>query len=76
MSRHFTAPDGTVWIASLASHGRTSEYLNRRVHRPIVEFRPVGPGARRYAALPADAADLEALDEQALARLFERATAH
>ena len=76
MSRRFTAPDGTRWDATLASHGRTSDYLNPRVHRPIVEFRPEGSGARRYAALPQEAPDLDALDEEGLARLLERATTH
>jgi len=46
------------------------------VHRPIVEFRPVGSGARRYAALPRDAENLEALDEEALVRLFRGARTH
>jgi len=46
------------------------------VHRPIVEFRPRGAGARRYAALPGEASHLDALDDEALVRLFERATTH
>ncbi|MFQ5703270.1 MAG: hypothetical protein ACE5HT_04535 [Gemmatimonadales bacterium] len=59
------------------SHGRTSDYLSPKVHRPVVQFSSVDSrSVRRYAALPSGVADLGELDEVALLRLLERARAH
>jgi hypothetical protein len=76
MGRRFTSPDGATWEVSIISHGRTSDYLNPRVHRPIVEFRPCGSGATRYAALPGHASDVDALGDDALLQLFSESSSH
>lgn len=76
MRRRFRAPDDTTWEAAIISHGRTSRYLHSRVHRPIVEFRPLDSGATRYAPLPREAPDLEALDDDALLKLFRESSSH
>jgi len=47
--RYFTDESGSRWSAALITHGRTSGYLNPRVHKPILQF--VGldrRGPRRY----------------------------
>ena len=45
--------DGLRWSASIVSHGRTSDYLNPKVHRPVVQFESLAK-PRRYASLPVE----------------------
>lgn len=73
--RRFRDADGLFWQAEIVSHGRTSGYLNPKVHRPIVQFTCIDqPLPRLYAPLPGD--DLGALAEGALLRLLGRARPH
>lgn len=75
--RQFTDQAGTRWSAEVVSHGRTSGYLNPKVHRPIVQFECLdGPRPRRYASLPKERAALEDLDEGQLVALLGRAEVH
>jgi hypothetical protein len=68
---------GTGWTARIVSHGKTSGYLSRKVHRPVVQFTGAGPGqVRRYAPLPPDVGSLEDLDDERLLHLLEQARAH
>jgi hypothetical protein len=73
----FTDSDGTRWKASTISHGRTSDYLNPKVHRPIVEFRCLDRRLpRRYAKLPPERDSLEAVPPGELRALLARAKVH
>ncbi|MFQ5550355.1 MAG: hypothetical protein ACE5FJ_03855 [Gemmatimonadales bacterium] len=76
--RVFTDADGAEWKVRTISSGRTSAYLNKKVHRPILEFRPASPtGPNRYAAIPADLpASLTDIDDESLAALLQRAKIH
>ena len=75
--RIFVDDDGRRWEVAIASHGRTSGYLNPRVHRPIAQFACLDTRRpRRYAPLPAGVAGLETLDDGELRRLFSRARVH
>jgi hypothetical protein len=75
--REFVDPSGHRWAAAVVSHGRTSAYLNPRVHRPIVEFRCLDQAQpRRYGRLPVGRDSLEGLEEGELAALLARARAH
>ncbi len=66
--------DGTDWMVQVIGHGRTSEYLNSKVHRPVAQFTPAGQvRARRYAPLPVGVDSLEGLDDYALLQLLGRA---
>ncbi len=69
---------GQRWTARIVSHGRTSGYLNPKVHRPLVQFACINaPLALRYAPLPVGCGDsLDGLDDAALARLLDTAKAH
>lgn len=68
---------GTCWTVQVVSHGRTSGYLNHKVHRPVVQFTPGGPGkVRLYAALPSDVDSVDGLDDNRLMELLQRARAH
>jgi hypothetical protein len=61
-------------VAEIVSHGRSSAYLNSKVHRPLVQFTPAGQlRARRYAPLPVGIDSLESLDEARLLQLLQRA---
>lgn len=69
--------DSDLWLATVVSPGRTSAYLSPRVHRPIVEFRcRSGRAPRRYAPLPAEAATLQDVTDEALGALWARARVH
>ena len=70
--------DGLTWRVEVISHGRTSAYLNPKVHRPVAQFTCVDRHLpRRYAPLPRDAAGLlQDLDDAELLRVFEQARAH
>src|SRR6185503_3211771 len=69
--REITDSDGRVWTAGIASHGRTSDYLNPRVHRPIVEFSCKSAGLpRRYASLPLGHQSLDELTTGELSKLL------
>ncbi len=76
--RDFADADGAKWRAELISHGQTSEYLNPKVHKPIVQFtcldrrRP-----RRYLGFaPDQERGLDSLSEADLQELLERAAVH
>ena len=76
MSRTRTVrdPDGIDWVVQIVSHGRTSAYLNSKVHRPLVQFTPAGQlRARRYAPLPVGIDSLDSLEEAGLLQLLEQA---
>ena len=75
--REFTDGEGRTWTAEVASPGRTSAYLNPRVHRPIVQFScRNAPVPRRYASLPGERAGLESLSEAELLDLLREAQPH
>ncbi|KPJ94329.1 MAG: hypothetical protein AMS18_03920 [Gemmatimonas sp. SG8_17] len=68
---------GTRWTVQIVSHGRTSQYLSRKVHRPVVQFTRAGPiELRLYAALPTEVDSLESLDDVGLTTLLARARAY
>ncbi len=76
--RVFADADGAKWRAELISHGQTSEYLNPKVHKPIVQFtcldrrRP-----RRYLGFaPDQERGLDSLSEADLQELLARAAVH
>ena len=74
--REFVA-DGLRWSANIVSHGRTSDYLNPKVHRPVVQFDCLaGSKPRRYASLPAGKGTLDDLNDGELVALFTRAEVH
>ncbi len=55
--RTFQDQTGLHWEAEVISHGRTSGYLNPKVHRQVVQFSCLdGRQPRRYAPLPLKAA--------------------
>jgi len=76
--RVIVGASGLRWKAEIVSHGKTSEYLHRRVHRPIVQFECLDRRqARRYAPLPTDLPpSLEGLSDNQLLDLLQRAAAH
>jgi hypothetical protein len=75
--REITDREGRVWAAEVVSHGRTSDYLNPKVHRPIVEFTcRSASAARRYASLPPKVDGLESLGDEELIRLLGKAEVH
>jgi hypothetical protein len=68
---------GRHWRAEVISQGRTSGYLNPKVHRPVVQFACLDGGLpRRYAALPGGRKALEDLSDAELMGLLEGSTAH
>ncbi len=76
--REFEDAEGTHWRAELISHGRTSGYLNRRVHRPILQFSCVDARRpRRYAGFAVEVqGDLESLSVEELQALLQSASVH
>lgn len=74
---HFVDQDGRKWRVDVISHGRTSAYLNPKVHRPVVQFSSLdGRSSRRYATLPQGVGSLGHLDAEAMLRLFDSARSH
>lgn len=68
---------GHRWSAEVVSHGRTSGYLNPRVHRPVVQFSCLDTSRpNRYGSLPAGKSALEDLNDGELAELFKQAKVH
>ena len=68
---------GRSWVAEIVSHGRTSGYLNPKVHRPLVQFTcKDGSLPRRYASLPGKAESLEQLTDGELGELLGTAKSH
>jgi hypothetical protein len=66
-----------IWVAEMVSHGRTSGYLNPKVHRPLVQFSCKTKSLpRRYASLPAGRDALEDLSDVELLRLLNKARQH
>lgn len=75
--KEFTDGNGARWRAETVSHGRTSDYLNPRVHRPILQFTCLdGPRPRRYVGFDAGETPLEDYTEERLRTLLERASSH
>ena len=75
--RRFAAADGSAWQAAIISHGRTSGYLNPKVHRPIVEFRCLDrQTAPRYTPLPRGVESLAELVDDTLRDLLADAKAY
>ena len=75
--REIVDGDGRTWEAEVASHGRTSDYLNPKVHRPIVQFTcRSAPLPRRYASLPRGRDALDLLSPAELTDLLARARSH
>jgi len=75
--REITDGEGRIWMAEIVSHGRTSGYLNPKVHRPVVQFTCKTQSIpRRYGSLPANVESLEQLSEAELTELQGRAKTH
>jgi hypothetical protein len=76
--REFRDTEGNTWHAEIISHGRASDYLSPKVHRPIVQFTSPNRGLpRRYAPLPPAMGDtLDGLDEETLIQILLRARVH
>jgi hypothetical protein len=75
--REITDRDGVVWVAELVSHGRTSGYLNPKVHRPLVQFTCRSKQApRKYASVPVRAESFESLSDEQLLQLLGESQAH
>ena len=69
--RKFQDQAGVLWEAVVISHGRTSGYLNPKVHRRVIQFSCLDRRQpRRYAPLPSQAesglADLPLADLRVL----------
>jgi hypothetical protein len=66
------------WQASVVSHGRTSDYLNPRVHRPVVQFSCLDRILpHRYVGYPqGELGPLEERSEEELRELLEKASSH
>ncbi|MSR06804.1 MAG: hypothetical protein EXR93_07055 [Gemmatimonadetes bacterium] len=68
---------GIRWSAEVISHGRTSGYLNPKVHRPVVQFTCLDePRPRKYASLPIGRGSLEELGEEELGDLLNKSQVH
>lgn len=76
--RVFCDVSGSRWEVRLISHGRTSAYLNPRVHRPVLQFtcRDRTLPARYTAAPEGVEGSLDRVEEAALRRLLARARSH
>lgn len=76
--REFTDNTGSRWRVEMISRGRTSEYLNAKVHRPILQFSCLNRRvSRRYLGYALkEAAALETLSDAELQELLQRASAH
>jgi len=76
--RVFADASGVQWRAEVVTRGRTSDYLNPRVHKPIVQFTCLSARApKRYSSLAdADPASLLHLTNADLTDLFGRARTH
>lgn len=75
--REFQDADGAQWRVEEISHGRTSEYLNPKVHQPILQFSCLSHRKpRRYVGHASGQGDLDACSETELQLLLERATVH
>ena len=76
--REFADAEGTRWRAEMISHGRTSDYLNRRVHRPILQFSCIDARRpKRYTGFASEAQeDLASLSVEDLQVLLQGASVH
>jgi hypothetical protein len=75
--REITDQEGRIWVAEIVSHGRTSGYLNPKVHRPVVQFSCTSATLpRRYGSLPTGRDALEALNDGDLLGLLKKARQH
>ena len=68
---------GVTWRAQVISHGRTSAYLNPRVHKTIVQFSCLGQRKpHRYVGLPSGKTTLAELTMDELGQLLTAAKVH
>ena len=75
--REFNDGSGSRWRVEVVSRGRTSDYLNARVHRPILQFTCLGRRTpRRYVGCPGGVEILEGLSDVELDELLGRAQVH
>jgi len=75
--RTFSDSHGLRWTAETISHGRTSAYLNPKVHRPVVQFSCLDErGPKKYASLPKGREELEGLSDDELVALLSKAEVH
>ncbi len=76
--RVFRDATGLEWEARLISHGRTSDYLNPRVHRPVIQFTCRARSLpQRYGSYDEDQhGPLDMADIADLQALLERAKSH
>jgi hypothetical protein len=74
--REFIDAEGRRWRAELITHGRTSAYLNPRVHKPIVQFSCLDARVpRRYVGYAASTrGPLDEVAEADLRQLLEQAS--
>jgi hypothetical protein len=73
----FDDADGARWRVEEISHGHTSEYLNPKVHQPILQFSCLSHRKpRRYLGHALGQSRLDALSEADLQLLLERASVH
>ena len=78
MSVAFTDEEGVRWQAEIVSHGRTSDYLNPRVHKAVLQFTCLDRRTpRRYVGYPQDRlGPLDGRTQDELRELFARAASH
>lgn len=76
--RDFDDVDGSRWRVELISHGGTSEYLNPKVHKPILQFSCLNRRrSRSYLGYsPEKQGGLDTLPEAALRELLLQSTVH
>ena len=75
--REITDGEGRIWLAEIVSHGRTSGYLNPKVHRPMLQFTCKTESIpRRYGSLPVGRDTLDDLSEGEMAELLGKARQH
>jgi len=75
--RTFSDSIGLRWTAETISHGRTSGYLNAKVHRPVVQFSCLDErGPKKYASLPRGREAIDALSDAELVTLLLKAEVH
>jgi hypothetical protein len=77
LARVLTDADGNSWQVKLVSHGRTSDYLNLRIQRPVLQLTCLSERRpHRYALLPPSTESIEDLKEAALVALLGRSRPH
>jgi hypothetical protein len=74
--REFTDAEGQRWQVEVITHGRTSAYLNERVHKPVLQFSCLDRRLpRRYVGYAlTKQGPLDDVPQADLRKLLERAT--